>query len=263
MWERFSLKKIALLGAGTENVSLIPFFEKAGATVTIFERQPSDRIPKGAETVSGDDYLAKLEGYDYAFRSPGFPLKVVQQAVEKLNQKPEITSAMNLLLEILPGVTIGVTGTKGKGTTATMIGTILKTAGKKNLVAGNIGESTFSHLDEIDKNFITILELSSFQLEDLTRSPHIAVLLAITSDHLQPLSESSPNYHQSFEDYVEAKGQITHFQTADDFLVYVYDNDAAHSLAEKSQAQAFGISNSSGQASYLITDQGWLMKDSK
>lgn len=262
MWERFAGKKVALLGAGKENVSLIPLLLESGAKVAIFEWQTSTSR-EDVEIVSGDDYLRHLEGYDYAFRSPGFPVKTVSQAVSKLKVKPEITSPMNLLLEILPGTTIGVTGTKGKGTTSTMIGSILSSAGKKVLVAGNIGETVFDHLHEIDDSSFTVLELSSFQLEDMKFSPHVAVLLPITSEHLQPLSASSPNYHETLEDYIEAKGQLTLHQGKDDFLVYAFDAPATAGLANRTRAKKYGISRVSAKSEYTITDQGWLTQQGK
>ena len=110
-----------------------------------------------------------------------------------------------------PAPIIGVTGTKGKGTTASLIARILEASGRKTWLAGNIGRDPFEFLDSIRSSDSVIMELSSFQLQDLHQSPHIAVVLNITSDHL--------THHKSVDEYIRAKLSIIEHQQPDDLAV--------------------------------------------
>ena len=181
-------KKIAIVGMGVNNKGLAEYFREQGI---------------GFETIDGwesrDELIGKLDNYDVIFRTPGLPYlsRAVQQAKEK---GVEIYSQTKLFFDLCPAKIIGVTGTKGKGTTATLIYEILKTnplrpslaplrrggqaQGQKVFLAGNIGEDPFQFLDKLRKDDWVILELSSFQLQDQHKSPHIAVVLKITPDHL-------------------------------------------------------------------------------
>ena len=184
----------------------------------------------GFETIDGwesrDELIGKLDNYDVIFRTPGLPYlsRAVQQAKEK---GVEIYSQTKLFFDLCPAKIIGVTGTKGKGTTATLIYEILKTnalrpslapvrrsgqaQGQKVFLAGNIGEDPFQFLDKLGKDDWVILELSSFQLQDLRKSPHIAVVLKITPDHL--------DHHKTFEEYRKAKDNIVKYQKEGDIKI--------------------------------------------
>ncbi|KKU72946.1 MAG: UDP-N-acetylmuramoylalanine-D-glutamate ligase [Candidatus Amesbacteria bacterium GW2011_GWB1_47_26] len=133
-----------------------------------------------------------------------------------------------------PGKIIGVTGTKGKGTTATLIYEILKAAGKKVFFGGNIGKGIFEHLDEMDKDSLVVLELSSFQLIDLHKSPHVAVMLMMTSEH--------QDWHKSPDEYVEAKSKITQFQMPNDFVVYNQDYPNSVKIGMQGKGQKIAVS---------------------
>lgn len=120
---------------------------------------------------------------------------------------------MKIFFDVCPTKNIiGVTGTKGKGTTSTLIYEMLKAAGKDVFIGGNIGKGMFEHLERITPETWVVLELSSFQLMDLHASPHIAVTLMVTSDHL--------DWHKDLEEYVDAKSAITRFQKAGDISVF-------------------------------------------
>lgn len=249
-WEKFRSKKIGLLGAGKENLSLIPFFVKHGADVVICEQnsEPSniERLERieGVGLRIGEDALSELTQFDYVFRTPGMPVIDVERAIGSSQPSPIRSSAVDLFLEYYGKQVIGVTGTKGKGTTSTMIHSILKAGSKKVQLAGNIGNSIFESIDQIDDETWVVMELSSFQLEDISHSPHVAVLLPVTSEHLQPLSARSPNYHRSLEDYIEAKRQLVAFQTADDVVVYAADSPTSTKMAESSKATQYGVGRS-------------------
>lgn len=248
-WGDFAGKKVALLGAGMENMSLIPHLHAAGAAVTLCERLPVILPEAYADHVRlkiGDDHLAGLDQFDFLFRSPGLPVSRVDAALQGATATPVRTSAMDLFFALGLGVTVGVTGTKGKGTTATMIGSILEAAGRDVIVAGNIGKVIFDVLDDIHPDTIVVMELSSFQLEDISHSPQIAVILPIIPDHLAPLSDRSPNFHPSFERYASAKANITAFQTTTNLLVYAADSKVVQAIAEASVARRLGVGEKNG-----------------
>lgn len=210
-------KKIAILGLGLNNQHLAEYFKKQGIGFEVFDNWASP-----------DELLGRIDNFDAVFRTPGLPYlsKPIQQAKQK---GVEISSQTKLFFDLCPAKIIGVTGTKGKGTTATLIAKILEAAHKKTWLGGNIGQDPFEFLDEIGKDDWVILELSSFQLQDLHRSPHLAVILKITPEHL--------DHHESFEEYVDAKKNIVRFQTVNDFAVLNYDNEVSRSFSEITEAQ--------------------------
>lgn len=268
-WADLAGRKVALLGAALENTSLIPHLLRHQAEITVCEWDQT-RVEKIKATfpsiklATGDEYLKDLDRFEVLFRSPGFPVATVERALRQSKSKPLVSSATDLFLRLTQSKVIGVTGSKGKGTTCTMIGSILDAAGKKVVVAGNIGRPIFDIFDDLTKETIVILELSSFQLEDVSCSPDIAVVLAIMeNDHLQPLSTQSPNYHQTVNDYVAAKAHITLFQSNDDWLVYNADNDLSTSVAQISQSQKISVSQASSEADYFVNKQGVVFKSGR
>ncbi|HSX42176.1 MAG TPA: UDP-N-acetylmuramoyl-L-alanine--D-glutamate ligase [Candidatus Saccharimonadales bacterium] len=248
-WSDFQDKKVALLGAGMENMSLISHLLEHRAVVTLCEQWPVTlaNVYEGHVRLNiGDAHLENLDQFDYVFRSPGLPVARVDEALKDKTAQPVRTSAMDLFFALGLGVTVGVTGTKGKGTTSTMIGSILESAGRDVIVAGNIGKVIFEVLDDIHPDTVVVMELSSFQLEDISHSPHIAVTLPIVPDHLAPLSARSPNFHPTFEKYAEAKANITAFQTTTDFLVYAADSKIVQDIANNSTARRLGVGEERG-----------------
>ena len=266
-WQDFAGKKVALLGAGIENIALIPHLLIAGAKVSLCDQACRPDLPtlsSSVKLVIGAGYLDNLDQFDIVFRVAGLPVATLEKALRGLKNRPVVTSPTDLFLALAPCRTIGVTGTKGKGTTSTMIGSILKAAGKKALVVGNIGQPMFDSFKDLDRDSLAIIELSSFQLEDLRHSPDIAVVLAITeNDHLQPLSSQNPNFHASVNDYVAAKAHIALFQSATDHLVYVADNDLTMSIAQIAKAKKVSISQISKDADLFIDQTGVVWTNGK
>lgn len=252
-WSHFSGKSIGLLGAGKENLSLIRHLLKVKARITICDRLGTEFKDKSVKVVSGDDYLGDLSVFDFVFRSPGLPTAEVRDALSSLDKKPVVTSATDLLLQMKARQVVGVTGTKGKGTTSTMITNILEASGKDVILAGNIGNSIFEEWDRINDETVIVMELSSFQLEDVTASPHIAVLLPISPDHLQPLSERSPNFHLSLKDYILAKRNICHFQSGDDVVVFSVDSQPSEQVGLSAPARKVSVS-AKKQADIYVRD---------
>lgn len=190
--------KVAVLGLGVNHRNLVTYFDRNGISYEVLE------------WTSPKELTQKLSAYDVVFRSPGLPFEseAIQTALKK---GIEIYSQTKLFFDLCPAPIIGVTGTKGKGTTSTLIARILEASGKKVWLAGNVGKDPFEFLDQIKPSDLVVLELSSFQLQDLHKSPKFAVVLEISPDHL--------NHHKDFDEYIEAKSNILKYQKPEDFAV--------------------------------------------
>ena len=210
--------KIALLGLGKEGHATKNYFKSHFEDVSfdIFENETPEEIQKR-------DY----SGYDMIFRSPSIPPF----------DNPKLTSATKYFFDHCPCPIIGVTATKGKGTTCSFIKALLDAEGTDAYLVGNIGEPAINILDQIKPDSIVVYEMSSFQLWDLTKSPHVSVIGHLEPDHL--------NVHNGYEDYLNAKGNIARFQTTDDYCIYNAENEAATKLSDLSPAHKiaypFGI----------------------
>jgi len=241
--EKLNSQKVAVLGFGLEGKDLCRFLLSQKAKITVFDQKQDlsadqdyqDFKNQGIEFRLGESSLDSLAdgSFVFIFRSPGFsPLRAeIKKAKEKGSQ---ISSAINLFFERCLGKIIGVTGTKGKGTTATLISEILKKDGKRVFLAGNVGQPVLSLLGQIKADDWVVLELSSFQLMDLEKSPHIAVVLFITSEHL--------NYHQDTQEYIQAKSNIVTHQNKNNLTVLNADNSTSSSFANLTKGQVYHFS---------------------
>jgi len=217
-------KKVALLGFGLENYALLKYINKKNIKCDITVCDAYDIKDKHPEFLdikwqTGNNYDTHLNDFDIVFRSPGYPL-FNPNLIKAKEKGTKIYSAMKLFFDLCPTQNIiGVTGSKGKGTTASLIYEIIKLSGQKVFLGGNIGIAPFSFLDNIQKSDYVVLELSSFQLEDMHKSPHIAVITNLFREHLAPADPNNPNYHRSMDDYLRAKLNITTYQNTDDKLI--------------------------------------------
>ncbi len=192
-------KKIAVVGMGINNQKLVDFLTSQGINLEIIKEWKGE-----------SELFDKLDRFDVIFRTPGLPY--LSEAIQRAQTSGvEISSQTKLFFHLCPAKIVGVTGTKGKGTTSSLIAKILEAGGKKVWLAGNIGRDPFEFINDIKPEDFVVLELSSFQLQDLELSPHIAVVLSITPDHL--------NHHKSFDEYIRAKSNIVAHQTDKDFAV--------------------------------------------
>ena len=196
--------KIAILGYGKEGQSAEKYFKNQTAEITVFDNFTTDAL-------QGQDFSS----YDLVFRSPSVP-----------PLESTWTSVTKYFFDHCPCKIIGVTGTKGKGTTSSLITAILTALGYKVWLVGNIGNPALDILDEVQPNDIVVYEMSSFQLWDLEKSPHVAVVLGIEPDHL--------NVHRDYDDYVAAKANIATHQTTTDYCVYNQTNSDAKAIGEQS-----------------------------
>lgn len=266
-WADFNGKNVGLLGAGIENIALVPHLQKNGANVTVCNETVTSATEQlsqdSVRLVVGSDYLSELGRFDYVFRIAGMPVSRLENALRGLKKPPIVTSATDFFLALRPCRIIGVTGTKGKGTTSTMIGGILAAADLDVSVIGNIGKPIFEVMDSLTPDSYAVLELSSFQLEDASHSPEIAVVLPISEDHLQPLSQINPNYHPSMNDYVAAKAQITLHQSPDDVLVFAADNPDSTAIASVSKAKKISVSQAVRETHFSVDSRGMVYQNGK
>lgn len=180
----------------------------------------------------GENYLRALKNYDLIIKTPGIPPKIYQRFLKKGSV---VTSQTELFFDHFPGLIIGVTGTKGKGTTSSLVFSILKKAKLPVYLGGNIGQPVFQYLLKSKPEHIFIYELSSHQLQGLKKSPQIAVFLNLFPDHL--------DYYRNFQEYQEAKSNVATYQTKNDFLIYNSSDQNVKALVRKSKAQKIAFSS--------------------
>lgn len=217
-------KKIAILGFGKEGRSALRFLKKSpdykNAAVNFLDKKFDAH------------YLNRLSDYDLIIKSPGVPWHL-PEITKALKSGVTFTTPTALFFKHARGKIVGITGTKGKGTTASLLYRMLKACHKNVFLAGNIGKPMLDMLPKLKKNSVTILELSSFQLERLSYSPHIAIVLDIFPDHL--------NYHKNFRDYIHAKASIAKNQTRNDDIFFFTHNRHAKQIAQKSKAKKYAV----------------------
>lgn len=209
-------KKVAILGYGIEGLDAEKFLKSQGAEITILDKK------------FDKNYLSELHRFDIIVRSPGV-YRFLPEIVEAEKSGVLITSAIKIFFENCPGKIIGVTGTKGKGTTSTLIYEILKADGRDVYLSGNIGKPYLELLPHFSKDSWVIMEMSSFQLIDLDLSPRIAVVLNITLDHM--------DWHKDKEEYVNAKKNIVKHQSSSDWAVINEEYGSSKGFSKDTKAK--------------------------
>ena len=218
-------KTVAFIGIGTSNLPLIKLFADKGARVLACDRKDFEALGEngvkakeyGAELILGDGYLNDIEA-DVVFRSPGTPF--YKEELTKLRECGTVlTSEMEVFFDLCPCHTIAVTGSDGKTTTTTIISEILKAAGKTVHLGGNIGKPLLPEIESVRPDDFAVVELSSFQLISMRKSPDVAVVTNLAPNHL--------DIHKDMQEYVDAKRNIVLHQNAFSKAVLNRDNEIA------------------------------------
>ena len=248
-------KNIVVLGLGVSNRPLVRLLLRYGCTVTGCDKTPYEKLDQevlelerqGCRLQTGESYLDNLAA-DLVFRTPG--MHPENPALVGLRQNgAQVTSEMEVFFELCPCTILAVTGSDGKTTTTTLISEMLKAAGKTVWLGGNIGTPLLPILDEIKVTDFAVVELSSFQLMDMRRSPHVAVVTNLAPNHL--------DVHKDMDEYVEAKKNLFRFQMADDVLVINADNDITADFKGNGSTRAF---SRKGTANVCLSD-GIICRD--
>ena len=242
MYKQFIGKKVAILGLGIEGLSSLRFFKENGSEVDVKEKKEESEIDQEvlekarnytSDFKFGPDYLQNLLVYDIVVRSPSLRPDT-PQLLEVSHNGVIITSNTKIFFDLCVGKIIGITCTKGKGTTTALIGEMLKKSGFRAFVGGNIGRPPLDFVHEIGVDNWAVLEMSSFQLIDMEKSPHVAVVLMVTSEHLE--------WHKDTTEYIEAKMNIVSHQEAQDFSVINVDYQGSSSFSDQTEAEKLFVS---------------------
>lgn len=191
----------------------------------------------------GLSYLDRLNDYDLIIKSPGIPWNI-KEIKETREIGIEYLSQTQIFLDLYRDRTIGITGTKGKSTTASLIYHILERVGKKVKLVGNIGKPVLDYIEDESDQGLFIFEMSSHQLSDVTVSPHIAVFLNIYPEHL--------DYYSDFEEYFRAKSNIAKYQTPSDIFIYNRDFKEISNFAGTVKSKKYSFSSNDSLKNYGI-----------
>lgn len=247
-------KNITVIGLGVSNLPLIHFLEKCGAKITACDKQKAENLSAQLQELKaydityhlGEDYLEHIDG-EIIFKTPGlrYDEKQLVRAKEKGSQ---ITSEMEVFCAFCPCKLVAVTGSDGKTTTTTLISEILKQAGHKVWVGGNIGKPLIGELENISEDDIVVLELSSFQLHTMQAPMDVAVITNLAPNHL--------DWHKDMQEYLDAKKNIFLHQSADALLVLNADNEITRALASEAKGRVSWFSASAQEKSGAYLEDG-------
>ena len=251
-------KKIAVLGAGVSNIPLLKQLACENCDVTLFDQKEKENInediqklidEKKIKCFLGQNYLEGLKSFDIIFRSPSL-LPSNPYLKEEESRGCYITTEVEEVIKYAPCKVIGITGSKGKTTTTTIVSKILENLGYNVYVGGNIGTPLFTKIEQLKETDIVVLELSSFQLMGMRTSPDIAVITNISPDHL--------DIHGSYEEYINAKKYIFKNAKKNSILVLNSEDEIVKNFAHEFEGEVryFGT-NSNLDTYYLKENKIW------
>jgi len=234
----FQGKKILILGLGKEGQDTLAFLIKyaPAGILAVSDRTLFDNLPDAAKKIInkykipgyfGKNYLKNLQNYDIIVKSPGIPIHLPE--IEAAYKAGKITSQTKIFFNHCQGTIIGITGTKGKSTTSSLIYAVLKKSAKKVHLLGNIGQPVLNYLKNDNSEKFYVYELSAHQLYQLDKSPHIAVLTNLYQEHL--------DYYSDYNEYIQAKANITIHQSKNDFFIYNSNIMNCQNIAKITQAK--------------------------
>ena len=239
-FEQIKGKKIAMCGIGVSNTPLILDFLKKGAKVYACDRRSREMIGEiadkleaaGAELCLGEGYLNDLE-VDIIFRTPGMSFNLPE--LEAARKKGiAVTSEMEVFFDLCPATLFAITGSDGKTTTTTLISKMLEAEGQKVFVGGNIGKPLLPEIENITADDFVVVELSSFQLISMRKSPDVAVVTNLAPNHL--------DVHKDMEEYIDAKKNIILHQNAFSRTVLNRDNEITNDFKKYARGQSLSFS---------------------
>lgn len=239
-FETLNGKKIAMCGIGISNTPLILNFLEKGARVIACDRRSREQLGEsadmleraGAELKLGENYLEDLE-VDVIFRTPGMSFNLPE--LEDARKKGiAVTSEMEVFFDLCPATIFAVTGSDGKTTTTTLIAKMLEADGKRVHVGGNIGKPLLPEIEDIKPEDFVVVELSSFQLISMRKSPDVAVVTNVAPNHL--------DVHKDMDEYVEAKKNVLLHQNAFSRTILNRDNDITEDFRKYVRGQSLGFS---------------------
>ncbi|MBW2277402.1 MAG: UDP-N-acetylmuramoyl-L-alanine--D-glutamate ligase, partial [Deltaproteobacteria bacterium] len=245
---------VAVLGVGVEGKATIDYLLGQGVSdISARDRQTVEGLPGGVQTVFGEGYDRGLDRFATVFRSPGIRPDH-RSLVHAAAAGARITSALSCFMERCPArAVIGVTGTVGKGTTASLTAAALEAAGITAHLGGNIGLSPLEFLDRVQPDHVVVLEISSFQAMDISTPPDVGVILKTTSEHL--------DWHSDVGEYRRAKANLVARQSADDVVVLNADSEGSVEIASASEGRrlAYSLEDPVEQGLFLGED-GFVLR---
>ena len=248
-------QKVAVIGIGVSNIPLIDYLYEKNAQVTIFDNREEEQIDSSImkkikqydfKYSLGKESLSNLKGFDLIFRSPSC-LPTKPELVAEKERGAIVTTEIEQLMKIAPCKIIGITGSDGKTTTTTLTYEILKNAGYRCHLGGNIGIPLFTKLNEIKSEDIIVLELSSFQLMEIEVSPEIAAITNITPNHL--------NIHKDYQEYIDSKKNIFTHQNENGILVLNADNEITNNFKTEANGKVILFSSTQKLQNGFIVDE--------
>ena len=258
-FESLDTKRIAMCGIGISNTPLILKFLSMGARVFACDKRErsaigeiADRLEAaGAELRLGENYLKNLE-VDVIFRTPGMNFNL-PELCEARKKGIAVTSEMEVFFDLCPATIFAVTGSDGKTTTTTLIAKMLEEAGKTVHVGGNIGRPLLPDIDNINPDDFVVVELSSFQLISMRKSPDVAVITNVAPNHL--------DVHKDMDEYISAKKNIMLHQNAFSRTVLNYDDEITNGFSKEVRGQLlhFSMSEKVQNGSFMDKDGNIFM----
>jgi UDP-N-acetylmuramoylalanine--D-glutamate ligase len=250
-------KRVTIIGLGREGTALARFLIGKGAEVTITDVKERKQLQDVVDELSGlpirfllGEHPEEALRADVIFVSPGVPreIPILQEA---RSREVPLSSETRLFFSLCPAPIIAITGSSGKTTTTSLVGKIMEVQGCRTFVGGNIGSPLLNLVDQMEPEDSVVMELSSFQLEVLDQSPHVAAVLNLSPNHL--------DRHESMEDYIAAKTNILRFQTQSDYAVLNADQQLTRELGDIYPGQVVLFSREHEVAQGVYLDEGQIV----